>query len=372
MYVNSLEVQVLESALENLTVNDGEYVLILAAESELERVDEMLMYFREKSIECFGGLFPAVIYNNESYDRGAVLSVVSLVHPPAVIKGIDEPEIGITELFNNVSTKEAQTALLFVDGLTPHVAEFLKSLFNKVGRSLSYIGGGAGSLSLQQQPCLFTNEGIYQDAALIALRKEKTQLGVAHGWQAIQGPYVATKTERNRIIELNWEAAFPVYQQVIEQETERQVTRENFFDIEKAYPFGLMKDATEDVVRDPIKVNDEGDLVCVGEIPENTVLEILKGDPKSLIEAAKQASVQAISSIENVKHSPLVIDCISRVLFLGEDFKQELGTIHETLSSKQSNQLPVIGALTMGEISSYGDGYLEFFNKTTVVGVFHE
>ena len=28
------------------------------------------------------------------------------------------------------------------------------------------------------------------------------------------------------------------------------------------------------------------------------------------------------------------------------------------------------GILSLGEISSYGDGYLEFFNKTIVVGAF--
>jgi len=29
------------------------------------------------------------------------------------------------------------------------------------------------------------------------------------------------------------------------------------------------------------------------------------------------------------------------------------------------------GILSLGEISSYGDGYIEFFNKTIVVGVLY-
>ena len=61
--------------------------------------------------------------------------------------------------------------------------------------------------------------------------------------------------------------------------------------------------------------------------------------------------------------------CISRILFLEEDFQKELNKIVDTLRSKHP-KISVSGALTLGEISSFGNGYLEFYNKTVVVSLF--
>ncbi|EQD46615.1 hypothetical protein B1A_14553 [mine drainage metagenome] len=56
------------------------------------------------------------------------------------------------------------------------------------------------------------------------------------------------------------------------------------------------------------------------------------------------------------------MDCISRALFLEQDFRQELAVIH--------SPAPMLGALTIGEIANSGQDYLEFYNKTAVVGFF--
>ena len=56
------------------------------------------------------------------------------------------------------------------------------------------------------------------------------------------------------------------------------------------------------------------------------------------------------------------IDCISRVLFLEGDFEQELQAVSRS-------GIPLIGALTLGEIANSRNDYLEFYNKTSVVGV---
>jgi hypothetical protein len=69
-----------------------------------------------------------------------------------------------------------------------------------------------------------------------------------------------------------------------------------------------------------------------------------------------------------VRHC-LVADCVSRGLFLGERLGDELGAIVDGLGSGAPRP---VGMLTLGEISSQGEGYLEFFNKTSVVAVVHE
>ena len=112
-------------------------------------------------------------------------------------------------------------------------------------------------------------------------------------------------------------------------------------------------------------------MLCVGDVPQNASLTILHGDPTSLIEAAGLAAHEAASSVDGEVHHCLIADCISRVLFLDESFRAELAAITTGLGSHAQACAP-IGVLTLGEISSRGDGYLEFFNKTCVVAVLHD
>ncbi|WP_459939537.1 hypothetical protein [Desulfonatronum parangueonense] len=55
---------------------------------------------------------------------------------------------------------------------------------------------------------------------------------------------------------------------------------------------------------------------------------------------------------------------MSRVLFLEHNFDKELAAVER--------EMPLVGALTLGEIANTGDAYLEFYNKTSVVGILHD
>jgi hypothetical protein len=258
--------------------------------------------------------------------------------------------------------------MVLVDGLTSNIDLFLFQLFDKLGSSAQYIGGGAGSLTLKQQPCLFTRDGFVQDAAIVTFIKRQCKLGIRHGWKKLAGPIVATKTCKNVIMELDWKAAFEVYQEIVESDSGVKLTKEGFYDVAMRYPFGIYKEEAEDIVRDPIITNENGELVCVGEVPEHSVLNILKGETDFLIQAAGQAALDACT---NEICDNLVVDCVSRALFMGEDFTKELAAVKEALAKADNQGIPA-GMLTLGEIASVGETFLEFFNKTIVVCGWYE
>lgn len=67
----------------------------------------------------------------------------------------------------------------------------------------------------------------------------------------------------------------------------------------------------------------------------------------------------------------IVFDCISRTLYLGEAFATELASINDVFC-QMDGMNSIAGSMSFGEIALSCNGSLEFYNKTTVVGLIHE
>lgn len=339
--------------------------LLSIGEHSKVNIQRLVEKLNEDGITFMGGVFPKVIHDNNIYEDAIVLNTLFDVESMYVVREISKKEYTIPF----ISFEETNyTLFTYVDGLTSHISHYLSSLYQSYGMQINYFGGGAGSLTLKQMPCVFSNDGFFEDAAVVAIMKRKSSIGVKHGWNKIDGPFIVTKAEGNTIQEINWKPSFEVYKAVVQGHSGREFTNDNFFEIAKAFPFGIIKDDAESVVRDPLMVNENNELVCVGELETNTLVNILIGKKESLILAAKEAAKNCIDQTESPQKA-IVIDCISRVLFLDKDFHIELSAITDTLKENYP-EISIGGALTLGEISSYGEGFLEFYNKTVVVGLF--
>ncbi|MEQ6122521.1 FIST C-terminal domain-containing protein [Reichenbachiella sp. MALMAid0571] len=343
-------------------------VVISLAENTNFDINELIECLVENDIQFIGGIFPKIIHNVQVFEQGMILTGFSDVEKTFLVEGLNTTDFEVPSLELD-STKD-NFFFTFVDGLTTNLSLYLSELYSQFGSNMAYFGSGAGSLSLKQIPCVFNKDGIFQDAAVGFIAQSKVALGVKHGWKRVAGPFIATKTEKNVIKQINWQNAFEVYKTIVEEHGKAEIRKDNFFDISKAYPFGILKDNSEYVVRDPLSVTDEGELVCIGEVLENTVMDILKGDNETLVKAAEDAAEAVIDQLE-FPHHAYISDCISRVLFLEDDYHLELEAILGKLY-KNGKQIPLEGALTLGEISSFGDGYLQLFNKTVVIGLFEK
>lgn len=373
MYLSTTDSREIISAVERMKIQEGDVVAILLGEKNRPDINHLISRLNENRIDFFGGIFPGLIHGNQMYEEGALILVLPALEKPFLIRELNRNQIELPDFGTKITkaTNKKYTAMILVDGLTSNISLFLLKLFNRLGNAVHYFGGGAGFRTLRQGPCLFTPEGWFQNAAIVTFINLECNLGVRHGWERIRGPIVATKTRKNRIAELNWKNAFQVYREAVEGDSGLELTEENFFDIAKGYAFGIFKEGAEDIVRGTIDVTQEGELVCVGEVPENTVLSVLKGKKESLIRAAGQAVDDCLRSRIRNLHQNFLVDCFSRVVFLGGDFSRELETVNRKIQVF-NDQAILSGILTLGEISSYGEGFLEYFNKTIVLGVLHE
>lgn len=317
----------------------------------------------------FGGLFPQILQGAERLTRGSI--VLGLVRPPRirVLAQLSDPSLDLAlELEDALALEsfERPTLFVFVDGYAKRIAGLINALFENFGLDANYLGGGAGSLEAgTSTPCVFTQEGLLADAAVLAQLDWPAGIGVAHGWEPISEPIKVTQSDHNRLIELNYRPAFEVYREAISEHSATPLCAANFLELATAYPFGIRKMGGEVVVRDPIVLTEEGTLVCVGEIPQSSFVHILHGNTDGLIAAAglaKQLSSEALAAGAGAGELRIFIDCISRVLFLRDEFDRELAVVND--------ETPLIGALTLGEIANAGEDFLEFYNKTSVVGLF--
>ena len=316
---------------------------------------------------AFGGIFPGLIHEGKVVDHGVLLVFMPDAGEPVLVKHLDQAECQwpATDMLSS-----CRSALIIPDGHAAHIGAFLASTYHIAGHGVAYLGGGAGSLTDPEMPSVFAGAEACKRCAVIVPMGRRCGLGVRHGWQTLYGPLLASRTHGNVIEELNWMPAMDVYRQHVEPDAGVSLDADNFFDVAKAYPFGIYRADAEYVVRDPMRVDPDGSLVCVAEVPQNTTLSLLRGEPGTLIEAARQSAGDALEGVAGKADDVLIFDCISRAIFLDQQFQQELDAVTE-LARAAGVAAPPSGMLTLGEIASSETGIPDFLNKTIVVGAFH-
>lgn len=339
-------------------------LLVLAADANGFTPEQLDARLQALPVPVFGGIFPEIIADGQTLKQGSLVCSLPVAVQVHLIENLSDPD---ADYFFAVEALVAQiptgsTLVTLVDGLSKRIAALLESLYEVFGSRHRYLGGGAGSLSFEQKPCLISNRGLVMDCAQIAALSAQVSLGIDHGWHKFAGPFFVTGAYDNTITTIDYKPAFEVYREVVEADSGQQFAEDNFFDLAKAYPFGLDRLSGDVVVRDPL-FRDGNKLVCVGEVPANHIIYILKGEADSLLQASRQCAQSALTDAPPLV--ALLFDCISRALFLQERFAEEVDNIHSALPPG----VPLVGGLSLGEIADAGNTCLEFFNKTAVLGI---
>lgn len=333
----------------HLHVSQGHY-LLLVGEKTVFSLETL-----PSNISCCGAIFPRIIFETRSFDEGIVVARLEETTSWSILEAMCDT--------NGIAIKEESRAVLaLIDGLSYDIECFLETIFDVLPEKTNIVGAGAGKLTLVQEPVIFDTHRFYENAALLFQSPHPMSLGVKHGWEAIVSPLMATKTNAHCLEKINFQDAFEVYKNAVEADSSKRFNTMNFFDIAKAYPFGIVRYNKDFIVRDPI-FTDGKSITLVGSIDANSVIALLRGDKNKLIDAAKEATRIASKTACKEARSCFVVDCISRFLFLEDTFCEEL----EAIASCKHPSLPLWGVLSLGEIANANDEGIEFYNKTCVV-----
>lgn len=335
-------------------------VFALFAEAAVGQVTILQAAARACHLQLTGGVFPALIH--EGRIGAAPLLLYPLPEPLAYrlipLDTYDEqPRAGIdeiVELAEGAAGATPATLVTLFDSQFGKVASFLDRLYLELGDSVSYAGACAGSETFQPMPCLFDADRLLGQAVLVLRMPEDMPVGIEHGYAHSPEGLVATSTSGNCIDQINWQPALSAYADLAKRHYGLEVTADNFYEVAVHFPFGISRLHGESVVRIPVGLTPEGAIHCVGEIPENAVLTLLKAPVAP--DAAAMAAV-AKPLVGHCKRA-LVFYCAGRRMHMGEAAGEELALLATALSG-----LPWGGALSLGEIGVSGShGYPLFHN----------
>jgi hypothetical protein len=355
-----------QSFLDELSKDNTAGIALFVAEETPFNYKRLQPLLKKLEINVFGCIFPEVIYKGSRYKKG----VVGCTFKEAVaIKAVKNLKNFTENLSRNFILENTESILVFYDAWENNTTFFIETLYEISKKDITFLGGGAGSLKDMKRPSLFTADEYFTGGAVIAAVEDYMSIGMTHGLQPIFEPFIASEVNKHILKSINWQPAFEYYKNIVEKDVGIEITKDNFLDIAKSYPLGMLKYDKEIIPRCLLGIKNGNNILLGSEIPENSIMVVMKGNPDKLVTAAglaaEQAKIAFISKKKTYPEKVLIIECITRTLFLENKFKDQM----KLIESKAGSGALVFGILTLGEIASIGDKYIELYNKTLIIGM---
>ncbi len=346
-------------------------LLVLLPEAESHRVAGFQALCRELKLGLAGAVFPELLVDAGLHKTGAILIGLGTAPAPLLIEDL-AGAAAVTEVADKLarhvdaSFDQSTPAALFCifDALVPNIATHLDAWYLKLADRVNYFGVNAGNERFTPAPCLFDGDRFVQDGLLIQLLPNHPGACLSHGYGVPEQVISATSTQANCISQIDWRPALEVYAELMQQQYGVTITQDNFYQHAVHFPFGIVRADGEVLVRIPVALDEHGQIFCVGEIPDNSILTLLdaRTGPQN---AAASLMAGLVEKKGRYQDDDLILFyCAGRRMHLGEGVLAELEHIRHLTRARR-----LLGALSLGEIGSDRLGGYPLFHNATLVGV---
>ncbi|MBI4769353.1 MAG: FIST C-terminal domain-containing protein [Chloroflexi bacterium] len=264
----------------------------------------------------------------------------------------------------------ARALMILPDGLAGNGADIVRGVQDELGAAFPIVGGSAGDDYLFEKTYQLYNRKVLSGAVPGVLFAGKLNLGIGvrHGWQPLGQHRTVTRAEGARLYELDGRPAVSIYEDYFGKDAE-ELRREPLARMALVYPLGIPGEgANEYLIRDPLRVEEDGSIVCAAEIPQGTPVRLMIGSNDQAVEAARHAASQALEALAGARpKAAIIFNCIARKKLLGRRADEEIRAIREVLGE----DVPLIGFYTYGEQAPLGEDIIaceaRFHNQTAVI-----
>ena len=256
-----------------------------------------------------------------------------------------------------------RAALVMTDALAGYADDLVDELTLATAGKYQFFGGGAGDNAQFRRTPVFFGTEVLTDAVvgLEIVAKKPIGIGVGHGWEPATPPMRVTEAVGSRLVSLNGKSAAQAFQK-------HATATGQTLDLESPIPFFLHNIIGIETgggyrLRVPLGINADGSVECAADIPTGALVHIMGSTTKSAIDAAAQATTNAVRGLNGNKAKvALFFDCVATRLRLGDAFGLELQSLVEAFGDTG-----FMGCNTHGQLARAAGQFGGFHNCTAVV-----
>lgn len=260
--------------------------------------------------------------------------------------------------------------MMLADGLNGNGVDIIRGVQEVLGTSFPIVGGSAADDFLFAKTFQFYDENVYQDSVCGILFSGDISIGIGarHGWYPLGKPRIVTDAVHNIIKKLDGKPAARIYEDYFGKRV-ADLRNEPMARMSVMYPLGMsIPEEEECIIRNAMKVDVEGSLICAGEVPKGSEIRVMMGSKETALKAAQKAAEIALGALRKKKASLVfVFDSVSRERLFGLKSKEEIEIVQKIFGP----DTPVVGFYTYGEQAPLGAtinlGQTFFHNETIVV-----
>jgi hypothetical protein len=275
-----------------------------------------------------------------------------------------------TTALSSLGSGKRDIFIMFSDGLIKNSSDLIQGVQDRLGKSFPLIGGAASDdfkfakTYQYYQNNAFTNSAV----GLLLGGMFNFGFGIKHGWKPLGKPHIVTDSEGTMIKKINDKPAINMYEDYFGSEAEA-LYQMKLSRIAILYPLGInVPGEDEFILRNVIEAGRDGCLVCQGDIPVGSEINLMIGSKDLCIQAAREAAWETKKALKDKPPSLIIVfDSISRNNLLGRTAFEEIRSVKEILG----RNVPLIGFYSYGEIAPLKaldyQGTSYFHNETIAI-----
>lgn len=271
-------------------------------------------------------------------------------------------------LFEKLNDTDLSYVMVISDGGRVNGSELVRGIEHVNTGNIPVTGGLAGDGDKFNYTVVGCNERPKQgNIAAIGLYGKSLKIGHASlgGWEIFGPEKVVTRSESNRLYEIDGKSALDLYKQYLGKYADELPGSALLF------PLYVRPEGTENsVVRTILSIdNDEQSMIFAGDIPEGAYVRFMKANFDKLIDAATQAATKTLIQFPAKPKLALLISCVGRKLILGKRIDEEI----EAVKTIFGEDTLLSGFYSYGEISPLNtNARCELHNQTMTITTFNE